>query len=345
MKEGDGSLEREKEPLITVAIPIYKAQYYLRRCVDSVLSQTYKNLQVILVDDGSPDASPQICDEYVGKDKRIFVIHKRNGGVSSARNAALDLAQGEFIVFVDSDDCVAPDLVEQLLTTYRQFGRCISICAVTRKSGELCTGLSLEGTVYTPQEALRVLTLLEKERPRFEGWSVSKLFERSLFSGLRFPEGVPVGEDLAIMYRLFDRAEKIVFVDSAKYFYFNNPNGVINEDFSKKNLLGILEVWEGFLEFVKKKYPKLENCVKDRAAMGAVNYYYYISCCSYTGQDVSGRLLDKIREDMPGLLCRKHPFSYKWRAFWVVLCPHTVRIIVNVSGKCKNLLWKALKNI
>lgn len=133
-------MEREKDPLITVAIPVYKSQCYLRRCIDSVLSQTYQNLQIILVDDGSPDASPQICDEYAGKDKRILVIHKRNEGASSARNEALDAAQGEFLTFVDSDDCVASDLVKQLLATYREFGSCIPVCAVTRKLEELYTG-------------------------------------------------------------------------------------------------------------------------------------------------------------------------------------------------------------
>lgn len=337
-------MEEEKSPLVTVVIPVYNTQSYLRHCLDSVLSQTYQNLQVILVDDGSSDASPQICDQYAETDRRVFVIHKRNGGVSSARNTALEAAKGDFITFVDSDDCVAPDLVEQLLTTYQQFGGGIPICTVTRERRELCSGLCLERTVYSPQEAMLELTLLEEERPRFEGWSVSKLFERSLFSELRFPEGVSMGEDLAIMYRLFDRAGKIIFLDTAKYFYFNNPHGATNGDFSQKNLLEILGVWDGFREFVKEKYPELENRVKDRAGIGAVRFYY-LCCGRGTGQDISDRLVKRIREGMPGLLYRKHPLSYKWRAFWAALCPHTVKIVVHTYSICIEILRKILKSV
>ena len=161
-------MEKEEWPLVTAVIPVYLAQRYLRRCVDSVLSQTYQNLQIILVDDGSPDGSPQICDEYAKQDERILVIHKRNGGVSSARNAALDAANGEFVTFIDSDDYIAPDLVEQLLITYSCFGGGIPICTVTREPEKIRLGICGEGVVLTPREAMRELTLLNVERPRFE---------------------------------------------------------------------------------------------------------------------------------------------------------------------------------
>lgn len=332
-KKGNG-MERNERPLVTAVIPVYMTQRYLTRCVDSVLSQTYQKLQVILVDDGSPDDSPRICDEYAKRDERVLVIHKRNGGVSSARNAALDAARGEFITFIDSDDCVALDLVEQLLTTYKKYGGGIPICAVTREREKIRLGRFEEGIVYSPQEAMRELTLLEEEGPRFEGWSVGRLFERSLFSGIRFPEGVTIGEDLAVMYQLFDRAGKIVFVDTAKYLYENNPRSAVNSDFSRKDLLGILEVWDGFFDFVKGKYPELENCVKDRATMEAVSYYCQIARGGYTGPDIRNRLVNRIRENMPGLLCRKHPFSYKFWAVLIRFCPVIPKVLFTARAKC-----------
>lgn len=335
-------MEKEEWPLVTAVIPVYLAQRYLRRCVDSVLSQTYQNLQIILVDDGSPDGSPQICDEYAKQDERILVIHKRNGGVSSARNAALDAANGEFVTFIDSDDYIAPDLVEQLLITYSCFGGGIPICTVTREPEKIRLGICGEGVVLTPREAMRELTLLNVERPRFEGWSVGKLFERSLFSEIRFPEGISLGEDLAVIYRLFDRAGKIVFVDTAKYFYYNNPCGAVNCDISRKDLLGILGIWDGFHEFVKNKYPEIADCVKDRAAIGAVIYYYLLCCSGYKGRNIKGELQNRIRWDMPGLLYRKHPFFYKWRAVLIAFCPMITNMVFFVHSRWCGL-WQFLK--
>lgn len=330
----------DEQPLITAAVPVYMAQRCLRRCVDSVLAQTYQNLQIILVDDGSPDGSPEICDAYGDLDRRVLVIHQENGGVSSARNAALDAARGEFITFIDSDDCIAPDLVEQLLTTYRQFGGGLPICKVTRRREELSLGLCEEGTVYMPQEAMRELTLLSEEGPRFEGWSVGKLFPRPLFSNIRFPVGVSMGEDLAVMYRIFDRAGKIIFVDTAKYFYDNNPWGAVNGDLSKKDLLGILAVWDGFRDFVRERYPELEGCVRDRATIGAVQYYTQICSGGCTGPDIQGQLISRVRRDLPGLLRGRCPSSYKWRACLTAVCPRMLKVFLAACGK-----WNHLKRL
>ena len=324
-------MEKDKRPLVTAVIPVYRTQQYLRLCVDSVLFQTHRNLQIILVDDGSPDGCPKICDAYAKRDERILVIHKRNGGVSSARNAALDAARGEFVTFIDSDDCVAPDLVEQLLATYRHFGGGIPVCAVTREPEKISLGICGEGVVLMRREAMRELTLVQEERPRFEGWSVGKLFERSLFSEIRFPEGVSIGEDLAVMYRLFDRAGKVVFVDTAKYYYNNNPRSAVNSDFSGKDLLGILEIWDGFYEFAKK-YPEVARCVKDRAAIGAVGYYYQICRSGCKGQNIRSELRNRIRQNMPGLLYRKRPFFYKWRAVLITVCPMLAKIVFAAFG-------------
>lgn len=113
-------------PLVSIIVPIYKVEPYLRRCVDSIVCQTYTNLEIILVDDGSPDTCPQICDEYANKDKRIVVIHKKNGGLSDARNAGLNSCKGEYISFIDSDDYVDYDFIESLIEPIKKIHMILS---------------------------------------------------------------------------------------------------------------------------------------------------------------------------------------------------------------------------
>lgn len=342
MAEGRKRIGDKKiQPLVTVVIPVYQAQYYLRRCVDSVLSQTYSRLQVILVDDGSADASPQMCDEYAKMDERILVIHKQNGGASSARNVGIDAAKGEYITFVDSDDAIAPDMVEQLFIACQLSGGGLPICAVTRRMEDMHSGICREETILTAEEAMRELTLLEAQGPRFQGWSVGRLFKKSLFQGIRFPEGVSIGEDLAIMYRLFYRAGKVVFVNSPKYFYNENPDGMINSDFLKKDLLGILSVWDEFGRFAGKKYPGLEKYVNDRAALGAVNYYDTICFRHDKRKEIKRGLERRIRKSLPGLLWRNHPFSYKWKAVLIAFCPRLAQIVIAIYVKyiCSFRKW------
>lgn len=120
----------EKQPLISVIVPIYKVEQYLNRCVQSIVDQTYKNLEIILVDDGSPDNSPAMCDAWAEKDDRVQVVHKKNGGVSSARNAGLDAANGAYIGFVDGDDYIEPDMYAQLLQAIQKDSSDMAVCGI-----------------------------------------------------------------------------------------------------------------------------------------------------------------------------------------------------------------------
>ena len=205
-------------PLISVIVPCYKVECYLPKCVDSILRQTYKNLEVILVDDGSPDRSGEICDTYATKDPRIVVIHKANGGLSDARNVGIDQAKGEWITFIDSDDFVSDDYVEVLFNLVAEYGCECSVCPLNPfKEGEepVVDSAAKHKECMQPQKAVEQMFYQEK----YDNNAASKLFHKRLFeSGIRFPKGM-IFEDLAITYKLLLLSKGVAYTDARLYNY------------------------------------------------------------------------------------------------------------------------------
>lgn len=206
---------------VSVIIPVYNVEKYLRRCVDSVLAQTYKNLEVILVDDGSPDRCPQICDEYASKDARVRVIHKKNGGLSSARNAALDSQlKGDYVTFVDSDDWIAPDTYEYAIDLMKKYGAQAVQYDMTMTEDE-------EAVIKDEEEILKVLKdkeileyYLDSSTRRSGGFSVCRcLFEAPTAQRYRFREG-KVNEDMDWKYKVLRDCDMWVVSNQKKYFYW-----------------------------------------------------------------------------------------------------------------------------
>lgn len=206
------------KPLISVIVPVYKVEPYLHRCADSILAQTFKKFELILVDDGSPDNCPQICDEYSEKDNRVKVIHKANGGLGSARNAGLDIAVGEYLAFVDSDDYIGPTMLEKMLNSLEGENADICICGFQR-FGELNSNVKTtafaEYTVISGEEALG--GLFSNNYILFT-IACNKLLKRQLFNTLRFPEG-KLYEDGYAAFRYLYEAKKVVCLKESFYFY------------------------------------------------------------------------------------------------------------------------------
>ena len=208
---------RERKGYITVIVPVYNVEKYLDRCMESILHQTYAQLEIILVDDGSKDSSGRICDIYAQKDSRVQVIHKANGGLSSARNAALDIVQGEYIGFVDSDDYISVDMFEQLYQACEKNNSDIAICChYTQRGDKLLIEAPIEDEdrLYTNREALEVL--LRDQGMKNYVWD--KLYKASLFQEIRFPEGKNY-EDIATTYQLFYRARRLCRIPQYLYYY------------------------------------------------------------------------------------------------------------------------------
>lgn len=222
------------KPLISVIIPIYKVEKYLVRCLNSVLNQSYANLEVWLVDDGSPDMCPIICDEYAKKDKRVRVIHKKNGGQADARNIALDKMTGEYVVFVDSDDYIAKTHIEGLYKIIKKYNAQVAInsyCSFHENEIPKPHLKSDNEIVYSGLEAVQSLFYQQK----FDTAPWAKMFHRSLFDDVRFPKGI-VFEDLATVYKPLLKANKVVFNDKESYYYLLRSNSTEGSAFSSEKL-------------------------------------------------------------------------------------------------------------
>lgn len=218
---------------ISVIIPVYKVEQYLHRCLESVLAQTYADLEVILVDDGSPDSCGAICDEYAQKDSRITVIHQENRGLSGARNAGLDIASGEYISFVDSDDAVAPRFLQVLSEMLEREGAQIAECGRVDVYDDSLPQPKQNACETEGFDAETAFALLLQNR-KFHQTVWNKLYVRDVIGSLRFPEG-KLHEDEFFTWQVFLNCEKTVWTNNALYFYYHRP-GSIMETFSSKRL-------------------------------------------------------------------------------------------------------------
>lgn len=254
------------KPLISVVIPVYKVEEYLNECVDSVTSQTYSNLEIILVDDGSPDSCPKICDQYKAQDSRIRVLHKANGGLSSARNAGTDIATGRYITFIDSDDYVSSDYIRQLYITLIDSKARISACKFSQKAASLTEGIITAHRIYTPKEA--IMSAMKGGCTGVERTACAKLYDIGLFTGgIRYPEEMTC-EDLAVMPEVFVKSGGVALADTIKYFYRQRESSIINSDFSIKDL-DYYTALQRAREYACAIWPELDR-------------YFRLDCISHT---------------------------------------------------------------
>lgn len=210
--------------LVSVIVPIYKVEKYIRKCLDSILNQSYENLEVILVDDGSPDNCGNICDEYAAQDSRIRVIHKENGGLSSARNAALDVCRGDWIICVDSDDYICKYMVEKLVKAAHDYDADLVISShYEEKGGKLTITDRIIDKPEVMDKAAGLKKLVEDDEIKSYAWG--KLYKASYFADVRYPEGRNY-EDIPTTYLLFDKAEKIVKIPEFLYVYYIRDDSI-----------------------------------------------------------------------------------------------------------------------
>lgn len=237
------------QPLISVIVPIYKVELYLRKCVNSILAQTYQNLEIILVDDGSPDGCGAICDEYARKDSRIRVIHQENAGVSSARNTGIDMALGEYIAFVDPDDWITPDMYECLSRAAEEYHADISICEYYNCwSGKYSGWHHPTVRTYKGREGMEALLTLE-----IANYPVNKLYRKELWADVRYPDG-KIFEDVRTVYKVVEKCETIVSIPEAKYYYRRHGASITNSSQLSNKVECILARMEKF-EDVADRYP------------------------------------------------------------------------------------------
>ncbi len=242
--------------LITVIVPIYKVEDYLDRCIESVVNQTYNNLEIILVDDGSPDNCPKMCDAWAKKDKRIKVIHKANGGLSDARNAGINVASGDFLFFVDSDDLLDNKCLEILMDNIIQTESDLSICECYRFTDKtkICNNIKNNYEVLNQEN---ICEMLLKQNSINLVMAQTKLYKKDLFKDLMFEVG-KIHEDEFIAHKIYIRCNKVVITSAQLYLYYLR-NGSITQSgrFTEKNLNALQAIEDRYSCFKNTKFEQL----------------------------------------------------------------------------------------
>lgn len=239
------------EPLVSVIVPIYNVEKYLCRCVDSIINQTYKNLEIILVDDGATDSCGRICDEYKKVDQRFKVIHKKNGGLSDARNAGFRESNGQYICFIDSDDYIDPTYVSTLLFIIRTYNCDIAVCSF-KCFDELINKRDKVKEKVLVLNNVEMISRMYKSETFVEtvvAWN--KLYKRNIFDGIEYPVG-RIHEDEAITCELLYKANRIGITNEQLYFYTLRENSITSSSVNRKKLDDKLWALEKRLCFLKK---------------------------------------------------------------------------------------------
>jgi glycosyltransferase involved in cell wall biosynthesis len=238
-------------PAISIIIPVYNTERYLLRCIDSILAQTYNDFECILVDDGSTDSSPQICEEYTHKDNRIQVIHQTNEGLSGARNTGIDNSRGKYLFFLDSDDFIPNDTLHALYSNIGKADFCAgNIYAFVNDFFPARNSGKIKIKVYTKQEALKNILLM---RPPYT-FAWGKLYKKELFNNLRYSNCLY--EDVDIIYKLVDRCGEIRCINKISYFYnIGNTLSITAVRYTNSHFAGVEKAKE-MLDFVLKVYPE-----------------------------------------------------------------------------------------
>lgn len=326
--------KKMKSLMISIIVPVYRVEKYLKKCIDSILNQTYSEFELILVDDGSPDGCPIICDEYADQDSRVKVVHKTNGGLSDARNAGLEIATGEFIGFVDSDDYIAPQMYSVLLNSLLENDADVAICNYARVDENNKKG----NASLIPCSKYRCFSqskFIEELLQPYGGTFIvvwNKLYRKSIFQNLRFPYGKQ-HEDEFIIHHVVAQCKKIVCVEDELYYYTQRNDSIMSQKFNVKymdygealidryyftkkmkfdlwkdycvrRLSYELEKWDSYSAFdieVKKRYDEL--CRKSR--------FLVFEKAAWDGYSMKGRIYLKIKLIMPKVAIKIRDLLHK----------------------------------
>ena len=306
-------------PEISVIVPVYKAEQYLDRCVKSILEQTYQNFELILVDDGSPDNSPSLCDEWAKNDNHIYVIHKENGGASSARNAGLKIAKGRWIAFADSDDWLDRTALKTLYDLANQYNVPMAIggMRVVQKYTDASIVMKQNAKELSNADLMSRFFRLNGEPDTHS--VCGAIIRRDILEDYSFIEG-RMNEDVETCYYLARKCEAAVYTDAPLYNYFKNIEGVTNSGFSKKKL-DLLDIWDIVQKQVEQFTPEYSyacemNCKRARftllTQMSLNGYDHDDSLMKKTKQ----QLKKEVRQSFWPLMKWKMPISRKVLLVW-----------------------------
>ena len=246
------------EDLISVIVPVYNVQEYLKKCIDSIIKQTYKNIEIILVDDGSTDNSGKICDEYKKIDKRIKVIHKENKGLSDARNVGIDIATGKYVTFIDSDDFVSDIYIEYMYSIMKKTNSDIGICKIKviyDRNIKEQRKIDIEPKIYNKIQAFENLLYSEG----IDVAANAKIYPKYYFDDIKYPINEKY-EDVAIIYKIFEKTTQIAYGNLECYYYYVRIGSISKSGFNKGEL-DYLKNTEQMLTYLENNYKELKQAV------------------------------------------------------------------------------------
>ena len=279
---------KNKNEKISVIVPIYNVEKYLKRCLESILNQTYTNIEIILVDDGSTDNSGIICDKYAEKDERIIIIQKENGGLSSARNTGIDISTGEYLCFVDSDDYIENDMIEYLYCGIKKYNVDIAVCGfsiIYSNGRKKCITIPKNDIIYSKMDALDIHLL----SGYIDDITCNKIFKKQLYENIRYPEGY-LYEDMITTYKLINKANRVALCPKSKYNYCRRGDSIGGTTFNDKTLF-LLRACDEAVNFVLDKYPKLIN-----VKIAQINWYLVVVNKMIFAKKVDKNLINETRK-------------------------------------------------
>ncbi len=320
-------------PLISIIVPVYNVEKYLSKCIDSILAQTYKNTEIILVDDGAKDKSGEICDEYAKKDSRIRVIHKKNGGLSDARNCGLEAARGELVGFIDSDDYIDSDMYEVLYNAMEKYGAQMSMCDVydVYDGQEIPVQDNIRDFATDAEEAMKIVM----DGQINYAYAVNKLYKKELFSDIKYPVGKII-EDAFVILFLLEKTQKVAFSTARKYYYYHRENSIVSNAFSKKHY-DCIEAHEQNYRFICEKHPNIEKAARMRLYWSRFFVLDKMLVSDSVGKDEYMPIVKYIRRGVPYIVFES-----------ILSKPRKIAAIIllfSVSAYKKLLLKKMKQNV
>lgn len=294
---------------IAIIVPVYNMEKRLKICLDSILNQSYPHLEIVLIDDGSTDSSPQICDEYVNRDSRIRVIHQTNQGISAARNQGIKASKSDYLVFIDSDDYVGQHFVYNLAFSVRRTGTLLGACQFQKTSqSDLVQPLKLASvdTIQLVDSTTMLYKMLYHEDAEVSAWD--KIYHRSLFNQIEFPEG-EIYEDIRIMPDIVAEAGQIAIHPYADYFNFMSKNSIQRSSFNDKKMVLIHNIDRIYLEAKEKNNPMLLRAATYRYGDILIELMFQIEDDLFEKERLF--MWNKFKELRSVVLKDKHPKARK----------------------------------
>ncbi|MBO5525542.1 MAG: glycosyltransferase [Clostridia bacterium] len=302
------------QPLISVIVPIYNAENFIKRCLDSICGQSYTNLEIVLVNDGSKDNTLSILKEYSSFDKRIKVIDQENGGVATARNTGLTNATGEYFLFVDADDWIETDMVERMVSLVEEADIAFC-CADHAETKEMVKSeVSIETEIWDQDRQL----LEFMKHKRMTGMLWNKLIKKSLADGIFFNPKTGYGEDAEFLWQILKKSKKMVVTNEILYHHVLENTSISHLSFSDKKYSAI-PMWESIVEDAKNNYPTLFHLAKERLTSAAVFSLYEIKNCGYKNKEQIKHMRQITRKNIV-IFLKSPSISIKFKLYAMAVC-------------------------